>query len=276
MPLEEGATGYVVDPGDAETSRLPTIRTMFAGAPIVVTVKRQGEEHWENMELCKTPILIYQGNWQQIAAQPIHGSQGLEFPAGWEPLGAVNNFDWHMALVAISRFCGLGFVRSRVDAPEGWRKEVRLELSMAPRASRTAALACGVHLPFVTTTTTAAARAPPSMVGIATGAEQAGAKASSPYEPSARAARSSTCAASRTPFVRHYDNNGDRQRRGRRRQLALEERGGSSPRTRGYDGSSSARLLTKAASAPAVCHDDDGSRACVTDDDGSCSCDAAT
>ena len=47
--LKEGATGYVVDPGDARTPRLPTIRTMFAGAPIVVTAKRQGEAHWENM-----------------------------------------------------------------------------------------------------------------------------------------------------------------------------------------------------------------------------------
>ena len=118
VPLKEGATGYVVDPGDARTPRLPTIRTMFAGAPIVVTAKRQGEAHWENMELCKTPIMIYQVNWQQIAAQPIHGSQGLEFPAGWVPLDVVNNFDWHMALVAISRFCDLEFVRA--STPIDW------------------------------------------------------------------------------------------------------------------------------------------------------------
>ena len=62
--------------------------------------------------------MIYQVNWQQIAAQPIHGSQGLEFPAGWVPLDVVNNFDWHMALVAISRFCDLEFVRA--STPIDW------------------------------------------------------------------------------------------------------------------------------------------------------------
>ena len=51
VPLEEGATGHVIDPGDAETPRLPTIRTMLAGSPILVTAKRQGEAHWENTEL---------------------------------------------------------------------------------------------------------------------------------------------------------------------------------------------------------------------------------
>ena len=56
--------------------------------------------------------------------------------------------------------------------------------------------------------------------------------------------RSATCAASRANAVRHNDDNGERRRRRRRRQLALEGRGGSSPRTRSCDGSSSARLLT--------------------------------
>jgi hypothetical protein len=54
-------------------------------------------------------------------------------------------------------------------------------------------------------------------------------------------------------------------------ELALEGRGGSSPRTRSCDGSSSARLLTEVVSVLAVRHSDDGSRTCVIDDDGSCS-----
>ena len=88
------------------------------------------------------------------------------------------------------------------------------------------------------------------------------------------------CAAPRTNAVRHYDDSGVRRRHydgdgsSRSRsaaELALEGRGGSSPRTRSCDGSSSARLLTEAVSVLAVRHSDDGSRACVIDDDGSCS-----
>ena len=120
-----------------------------------------------------------------------------------------------------------------------------------------------VQLSFVTTTTTAAARAPhqrqPARSKRAPGHVLAKVRGAPPAAQGLRARRAAQPVRhqERTPCVER-DHNGDRRRRGRRRQLALEERDGSSPRTRSCDGISSAQLLTKAASAPVVRRSDGG------------------
>ena len=143
---------------------------------------------------------------------------------------------------------------------------------------------CGVQQPCVTTTTTAAARARQARRANGhTGQVLASARGSGPCRPRSEGGRAANCAAQRTNAVRHYDDSGVRRRhttatvaRARGARGCARGARGSSPRTRSCDGSSSARLLTEAASALAVRHSDDGSRACVIDDDGSCSSDAAT
>ena len=86
-----------------------------------------------------------------------------------------------------------------------------------------------------------------------------------------------TCAAHRTNAVRHHDDSGVRRRhatttiaraRGARRSRS---RGAKVPhRGQGAATAARARGCLHAASALAVRHSDDGSRTCVSDDDGSC------
>ena len=131
--------------------------------------------------------------------------------------------------------------RGAKEAAQGLAQGGPVDVVHGPRASgrpRTR----GVQQPCVTTTTTAAARARQARRANGNaGHVLAISQGPRPCSPrSEGSSRSSTCAASRTNAVRHNDDNGERQRRGRRQQLALEGRDGSSPRTESCHSSSRA------------------------------------
>jgi hypothetical protein len=120
IPLPQGTMGIVVDSVEIECGGIaftfPVIRIYqdYRSEPFVdVVAKHANTAIWINGPLMARernwPLNIGRLDWECVSVITVHSSQGLEFEYGIVHLGSC--FDWHMALVAITRFFDCAKVR---------------------------------------------------------------------------------------------------------------------------------------------------------------------
>ena len=120
IPVAQGTTGIVVGSigvmCEGITYTFPVIRIFqeYRNQPFVdVVAQHVNTAIWINGPLLaqekNRPLNIARLDWECISVMTIHSSQGLEFECGIVHLERF--FDWHMALVAITRFFDCANVR---------------------------------------------------------------------------------------------------------------------------------------------------------------------